>query len=138
MSPFIKAIRLFVNIYKHERAFKKAKRKIKSAILVKELHPFMQGHKELLGAYIGGCICGYQWGGEAAHSHIRNNDPAKGYICFRTEKDFLKETTAKHELAHIISGKGHNRKWAEAYVELCDGRPKWLTVDWLQKKYKFR
>jgi hypothetical protein len=136
--PLLDAIRLFMKIYKQEYAFDKAKRKIKSAVLVKELHPFMQGHKEFLGAHIGSCIIGCKWGKEAAHAHVSKYDPARGYICFRTEKDFLKETTAKHELAHIISGKGHNRKWAEAYVVLCDGRPKWLTVDWLQKKYKFR
>jgi len=74
----------------------------------------------------------------AAHAHTGGD--GKGWICFRTMADFEKETTCKHELAHIITEEGHTRKWAEKYVELIADNPKkakWLTVEWLQRKYKF-
>jgi hypothetical protein len=74
----------------------------------------------------------------SAHAHVGQAGKYAGYICFRTEKDYQKDTTCKHELAHIISNSGHTKKWAEAYVKLVDGKQKWLTVEWLQKKYKFK
>lgn len=124
---------------------------------------FMKAHEELVGVCVGACVyrtkrkSKWQKGAKikdeegnfikgpngrylrepaaAAHAHIHPEDPAKGIICFRTQKDFKKETTCKHELAHIITGEGHTKKWAEKYVELKT--PKWLTVEWLQKKYGF-
>jgi hypothetical protein len=117
---------------------------------------FMKEHKELIGVCIGRCVFLKGWPKgrrlrdkddnfikkngmyvreplAAAHAHT--GGPAKGIICFRTLADFKKETTCKHELAHIITGEGYTKKWAEKYVELKT--PKWLTVEWLQKKYEF-
>lgn len=118
---------------------------------------FMKEHKELVGICVGRCIFTKKWAkgrrikdknddyikdknGEylrelphAAHAHT--SGPGKGFICFSSMKELNKETTCKHELSHIITGEGHTKKWAEKYVEL--GTPKWLTVEWLQKKYGF-
>lgn len=119
---------------------------------------FMKEHKELKGICVGGCILTGKWhkgtkvkdeNGEyvknedgkfirhhvAAHAHTHPEDPRQGFICFSTLESLQKETTCKHELAHIITGEGHTKKWAEAYVGL--ETPKWLTVEWLKKKYGF-
>lgn len=118
---------------------------------------FMKEHKELVGICVGCCILTKKWSkgdrikdennvfikdasgkyirGPEAAAHAHTHGPGKGFICFRALSNFNKETTCKHELAHIITGEGHTQKWAEKYVELKT--PKWLTVEWLQKKYKF-
>jgi hypothetical protein len=113
---------------------------------------FMLGHKELRYVCVGGCGLTGKWcepklkdkdgnyikdlqgkflrGSSSAHSHI-----GAGVICFRDIKAFETKTTCQHEMAHILSGEKHTRKWAEQYVALIT--PKWLTVEWLQKKYGF-
>lgn len=124
-----------------------------------QLPDYMKGHKEFTGVCIGACILTKKWvkgkrikdddgnfikdkndkyvrePEAAAHAHTHPKDPAKGIICFRSMREFKKETTVKHELAHIITSEGHTKNWAEQYVAL--GTPKWLTVEWLQKKYGF-
>lgn len=107
--------------------------------LAKELPDFMQGHKELLGVHIGGCIVSGEWDDKtmgAAHAHC--NGYGKGYICCKSMKQFEKDTTMKHELAHILTGKGHVLGWAKCYVDLLNGDHKWLTVPWLKNKYGFK
>jgi hypothetical protein len=117
---------------------------------------FLKGHKELAGICVGSCILTGKWSkGERikgkdnkyirddygkyirmpSSAHAHTNGPVKGYICLRSFDDLKKGTTIKHELSHVITGEGHTKKWAEKYVEL--GTPKWLTTDWLQKKYGF-
>lgn len=121
-----------------------------------EIPEYLKGHKELAGICVEGCIYNGKWSkGQRikdtdgnyikrngkyvreppASAHAHTDGHYKGWICFRTLKDLNKETTCKHELAHIITGEGHTKKWAEKYVELQT--PKWLTVDWLQRKYGF-
>ena len=115
---------------------------------------YMHGHKKLRYIAVGGCCLSKngKWhepklkdedgnyikdrrgkfirARSSAHAHI-----GAGIICFRDRDAFETKTTFQHELAHLLSGEGHTRKWAEKYVEL--GVPKWLTVEWLQKKYGF-
>lgn len=126
-----------------------------------ELPDYLCGHKELIGVSIGCCIMTGVWKDRgskikdnngnyikkngkflrgppaAAHAHIKGK--GKGFICFATWENFKKKTTCLHELAHLIcqdrSNSGHNREWAEIYASF--DVPKWLTVEWLQHKYKF-
>lgn len=123
-----------------------------------EIPFYMEEHENFKGISIGACIATGKWPkgkrikneyGEylrykkndrfvresehAAHAHMGGR--YKGYICFRTLENFRKETTCKHELAHVITAEGHTKVWAEKYVELKV--PAWLTVDWLRNKYGF-
>ena len=129
---------------------KKSEKKLK-------IPKFMLEHKELTGVCVGGCIYNGKWSKGArikdkdgkpirckdgkylreppASAHAHTSGYYKGVICFHTAEDLKKDTTAKHELAHVITGEGHTKKWAEKYVELQT--PKWLTVKWLQNKYGF-
>jgi hypothetical protein len=107
--------------------------------IAKELPDFMQGHEQLKGVSVGICVAtGKKPRGCMAHAHT--NFFGKGYICCRSEADFKKTTTMKHELAHILTGKGHQYDWAVAYENLVKGckQERWLNVPWLQKKYKFK
>jgi hypothetical protein len=122
---------------------------------------YMKAHKELVGISIGACVLTGKWSKgyklrdkdnnfikkegkflrePEACAHAHTHGSGKGFICFRTTEDLKKETTVKHELAHIITGSGHTKKWAEAYVQLVSDMKKtskWLTVEWLQRKYGF-
>lgn len=124
-----------------------------------DIPDYMKAQKELRGVCVGACICTAKWpkprkmrdtkgnfikgkGKDGKYvrdmphcAHAHTNGPFKGYICFSSEAEFKKQTTCKHELAHIVTGQGHTKAWAEAYVGF--GTPKWLTVEWLQKKYGF-
>lgn len=127
-----------------------------------QIPEYFNGHKELKGLCVGGCIVTGKWSKgrrikKADGSYLKNKKgivvrefPAvahahtqgqfKGYICFSDIENFLNEKTGKHELAHIITSEGHTKKWAEKYVELISTNKKtakWLTVEWLQKKYGF-
>lgn len=105
--------------------------------LVKNLPPFMRGYEELLGVHVGGCVLGGEWDKEhSAHAHIQGW--GTGYICMPSMEQFFTETTLIHELAHVLSKRGHTLNWAREYVRLDNGKHKWLTVDWLKRKYKFR
>ena len=111
--------------------------------LATELPEFMQKCSKLKGCYIGGCIANpsKKWSTKiygAAHAHTAGDH--KGFICFHTVKDFQKQTTCAHELAHIITEKGHTYNWAKTYVSLIKGTKyeRWLTTKWLQAKYSFK
>ena len=126
------------------------KTKITKSKLAKNIVPknewpeFMQTHNEIKNIYVGCCVHTGEWSDvprpNSAHTHTRGK--YRGIICFRTMKDLQKKTTCWHELAHVLSSDhsnhGHNRVWAEQYVKLVNGEKKWLTVEWLQKKYKFK
>jgi hypothetical protein len=69
----------------------------------------------LRGACLGGCIEGVPVGsGYRAHAHISGE--FRGWICFRSRNPPL--SLILHEIAHVLSGCGHNRKWAETLISI--------------------
>ncbi len=65
--------------------------------------------------FVGGC---YQRGVGSkfrakAHAHYKT-----GWICFRSDKWLGDRMLILHELAHLISGQGHNDRWRKVLLEI--------------------
>lgn len=111
-------------------------------IEVKNLPANMVRCPDLKGVYINGCCVEPDkkwipktWGVAHAHTH----DPYAGYICFMNEAKFT-PLIMEHEVAHFLSKnmkRVHGKKWAEEFLKLNNGRTKFLTMEFLSKKYKF-
>lgn len=77
--------------------------------------------------YVGGCIATglgrlrQARGGADAHAHTHGLH--KGWVCFQTPEDVLDDELRLHELAHILSGTGHDDKWRAAMTSLGQAIP---------------
>lgn len=70
---------------------------------------------ELKGICLAGCVRGGKIAsGYRAHAHISGRH--KGWICFQSENP--SKNLFLHEWAHILSGTGHDEKWAKILLKL--------------------
>lgn len=68
------------------------------------------------GVYVGGCVArglGSIGGLAYAHAHLRPRDSWRGWVCFQHPNDMKRKSARMHELAHILTGEGHTRRWRE-------------------------
>jgi hypothetical protein len=94
-----------------------------------------QGYK---GTFVNGCIKRGDGSSFRARAHAHNDPiyPCYGWICVRSVKRvFIKGTNKPsklmlHELAHILSKSGHDKKWAKKVKELGG------AINARYKKYK--
>jgi hypothetical protein len=70
------------------------------------------------GIFTGGCV--ERGDGSAfrakAHAHIKG--PHEGWICVRAKWRLSDEALMVHELAHLVSGCGHNAKFRQTVLKL--------------------
>jgi hypothetical protein len=78
------------------------------------------GKRKVKGAFVGGCV--ERGDGSSfrasAHSHTNPTDKYRGWICFRSMKNYNDEQTRLHELAHILTMQGHTAKWRQTAIAL--------------------
>lgn len=123
------------------------KRKEKTMPIVSlDKFPEFQKYKELKGVFVGGCVSR----GEGsrfrayAHAHTHKGYPHHGWVCVLSPKRlFVKDTqkasrTMWHEIAHIITGHGHDDVWRNKMKELGQPIPshykKFNTRNWRGRK----
>lgn len=94
--------------------------------------------------YLGGCVERGDGSSFRHHAHAHTDRKSKyhGWICFRSFKpsdvfmyDGSPSDTLKHEYAHILTGQGHTRVWAQQFKDLGGNvrnlwYPKRKTVGW--------
>ncbi len=68
------------------------------------------------GVAVGGCTNGRRISRHYAHTHTTGF--YKGWICFAKTSDLENPDLVKHELAHLISGQGHTKKFREVLRDL--------------------
>ena len=70
------------------------------------------------GIFHGGCIERKEGSSfrAKAHAHIKGN--YKGWICFRSAKRLKQKWIVIHELAHVITGHGHSKKFYQCVRRL--------------------
>jgi hypothetical protein len=114
-------------------------------LIQKEHLPKYMRLPEVRGVFIGSCIRKQdrRWRIKDAQAHAHTgNDWCKGFICIPDSKVLKRHATMRHEVAHLLStdgsNQGHNLNWAANFIELCGGRYKYITIEWLAKKYKFK
>lgn len=87
------------------------------------------------GVCLGGCVedgdmgcMGLAHADVLAHTHLHAAYPRYGYLCFAQWRR-PHTMVVLHELAHLITGEGHTRKWRRTVLELggtLDSVPGWL------------
>ncbi len=90
------------------------------------------------GVYVGGCVAkglGSIGRQAFAHVHLQSRDAWRGWVCFQHPKDLKRRRTRMHELAHILTGEGHTRRWRETMAYLGEsvrpGRGEETQKDWV-------
>ena len=72
------------------------------------------------GVFVGGCV--ERGDGSSfrrvAHAHMRQGDPHKGWICVRARRRLTCRVLMLHELAHIITGHGHDNTFRRELLRL--------------------
>lgn len=100
-------------------------------------------YQEVKGVFVEGCV--ERGDGSRfrayAHSHINKQDSNKGWICVLSRKRLRTEsgslgTTMIHELAHILSGHGHDDIWRKKMRELGGTIRKHYTKQYFQQRRK--
>lgn len=88
-------------------------------------------YPEVKGVFVGGCV--ERGDGSSfrakAHAHWVNGKDSDSWICVRSAKRLYNakgepSNIMKHELAHIITGKGHTQVWADKLRQLGGSIPK--------------
>jgi len=76
------------------------------------------------GVFVGGCICRKEGSSFRAKAHAHyvkhkgKHQTYGGWICIRSMKRATNKNLLIHELAHIITGQGHSRKFYECVRRL--------------------
>lgn len=107
------------------------------AILQRKNYPkFLLAYPELKGVSYGACIGHvYEPPTVYAHSHTREDDPHKGWICIRNEGLLGDHQLIRHELAHVLTGHGHDDVWRNKLIKI-GGHLDAYTF-WYNKKREF-
>lgn len=77
---------------------------------------YLQNFEELKGIFVNYCGCGYGFDVDPptlAHTH---NDI--GWMCVPRSRYLLSELLMMHEMAHILTNSGHNKKWRRKVLQL--------------------
>lgn len=93
--------------------------------------PFPQFKKypEVKGVFIGGCVERGDGSSFRAKAHAHFAGDYKGWICLRSAKRLYTATGVPsnlmlHELAHVLTNKGHVQEWADTARKLGCKIPK--------------
>ena len=79
---------------------------------------------EVRGVFVGGCVKKSDKTGKHrrlsafAHAHCGLGDRYKRWVCFRTADLLNNRQLVLPELAHVLTGEGHNDKWRACLLEL--------------------
>jgi hypothetical protein len=101
-----------------------------------DYQPF-KNHPELKGVFVGGCV--ERGDGSSframAHAHYVNGKASDNWICVRSPKRLYNATGGaselmKHELAHILTNKGHTDPWRSKLKELGGKVDYWYTKEY--------
>lgn len=87
----------------------------------------LREHPLVAGVSVGKCeATGRPVGGRLfAHAHFTTCRRAPGWICYRSAATLADAETALHELAHIISGEGHTKRFRRILRELGGDMTHW-------------
>ena len=88
-------------------------------------------YPELRGIFIGGCVergVGSSFRAQA-HAHIDGDDPFKGFVCVRSQRRLFTASGSLsqlmlHEIAHVLTGHGHDDVWRRKAREMGYRLPK--------------
>jgi hypothetical protein len=86
-----------------------------------QIPSFLTDHPEFQGIFYGECI-GHEKPSQSTvgHSHVNPNDPNHGWICIASKTLTKDKQLLKHELAHILVGRGHGHDdtWRKMVLKL--------------------
>lgn len=73
---------------------------------------------EVIGVFVGGCVDRGDGSSFRAKAHAHDKDPHKGWICHRGTKWLKCRELLLHEVAHVLTGAGHNDKWRKKVIDI--------------------
>lgn len=73
---------------------------------------------EVRGVYLYGCVERGPASNIARSAHAHTSGPYRRWICFKGKPPMENRETILHELAHVISGEGHTKRFRAVLVEL--------------------
>ena len=103
-------------------------------------YPAFQHYPELKGVFVGGCVDRGDGSSFRAKAHAHTKEPNKGWICVRSAKRLYVQGTTRpsklmwHELAHIMTGHGHDDTWRKEVRWLGGTINHWETKAWHQQR----
>lgn len=87
-------------------------------------------HPQVKGVFVEGCV--ERGDGSSfrrkAHAHTSKTDKHSGWICIRSRKRLIQKSLLIHELAHILTGHGHDDIFRRKVRELGG------TINWWETK----
>jgi len=95
-----------------------------------------QPYAQFRGVFVGGCIDRGDGSSFRAKAHAHTKEPNKGWICVRSAKRLYVSGTDRpsklmlHELAHILTGHGHDDTWRKEVRRLGGTIHHWETKAW--------
>lgn len=77
-------------------------------------------HGAVRGIYVGGCVSPIHTlrDRESAHTHIDMGDQHKRWICFKSTVELRDREIGLHELAHVLTGERHTKRFRDMLVQL--------------------
>jgi len=103
-------------------------------------YPAFQQHPQFRGVFVGGCIDRGDGSSFRAKAHAHTKDPNQGWICVRSAKRLYVQGTDHpsklmlHELAHILTGHGHDDTWRREVRRLGGAINHWETKAWHRQR----
>jgi hypothetical protein len=103
-------------------------------------YPLFQRYPELKGVFVGGCVDRGDGSSFRAKAHAHTKGSNTGWICVRSAKRLYVPGTDRpsklmlHELAHILTGRGHDDTWRREVRRLGGTIHHWETKEWHQKR----
>ena len=99
-----------------------------------------QHYPEFKGVFVGGCVDRGDGSSFRAKAHAHTKEPNKGWICVRSAKRLYVQGTNRpsklmwHELAHILTGHGHDDTWRKEVRRLGGTINHWETKKWYRQR----
>lgn len=103
-------------------------------------YPAFQQYHEFKGVFVGGCVDRGDGSSFRAKAHAHTKEPHKGWICVRSAKRLYVAGTERpsklmlHELAHILTGHGHDDMWRREVRRLGGTINHWETKAWHRQR----
>ncbi len=103
-------------------------------------YPYFTHYPEFEGLFVGGCVERGDGSSFRAKAHAHTSGEYKGWICVRSVKRLGNGKPSMlmlHELAHILTGHGHDDVWRKKVREV-GGRIRYWETKAYHKKRKAR
>ncbi len=103
-------------------------------------YPAFQQYPEFRGVFVGGCVDRGDGSSFRAKAHAHTKEPNQGWICVRSAKRLYVPGTDRpsklmwHELAHILTGHGHDDTWRREVKRLGGTIHHWETKAWHRQR----